>query len=306
MHYDAGGRDASARLQSLWEIVQPYLANYAVSLFPHMATLEHDAASKTGTVPEAWIEHGVKAALMAVAMISVDVDLPQTEAMARRLDKQFKAWPTWEELRCGLKHLRELMRSEMEGRLFFGIPKNLALYYNQEKPFGDAVYEKFPSARTDLTEAGSCLACSRNMAAGFHLMRVIEVGMWEFGRDRQIPLAQSQKIEFAEWGAIIGELEVAVKAIQQWGNSEPKEQAHRFYNSLLAELRSFNDGWRRHLAHVRTTEVPLQDNDALALWGHVERFMLKLSEKVAEGLYTPLKWDAQPWVELNGSTAKSG
>jgi hypothetical protein len=121
-------------------------------------------------------------------------------------------------------------------------------------------------------------------------MRAAEIGLWELGKDRQIPLAKSNKIEFSEWGPIIGELESAIKAITQWQNSPSKEDAHKFYNSLLVEIRAFNDGWRRHIAHVRRSQVPLTDDETRALCGHVERFFKHLATKVSEGNYTPIIW----------------
>ena len=60
-------------------------------------------------------------------------------------------------------------------------------YYKAERPFGDAVFDAFPSARFDIPEAGTCLAVGCNVAAAFHLMRVAEVGMRELGKDRPIP-----------------------------------------------------------------------------------------------------------------------
>jgi hypothetical protein len=121
-------------------------------------------------------------------------------------------------------------------------------------------------------------------------MRAAEVALWELGKDRQIPVAQSGKIEFTEWGIIIDQLETALMAIRQWPNSAAKEDAHRFYNRAVVEIRSFNDGIRRHLAHVRKQQIPIEENEALANWGHVSRFMRTLSEKIAEGKYTPLIW----------------
>jgi hypothetical protein len=94
-------------------------------------------------------------------------------------------------------------------------------------------------------------------------MRVAEVGLWELGRDRQIPLAQSAKIEFTEWGKIIAELEDALKSIQQWPAT--KEEAHKFYNHAVAEIRAFNDGWRRHAAHARPHMPPMSPEEALAM-----------------------------------------
>lgn len=121
-------------------------------------------------------------------------------------------------------------------------------------------------------------------------MRAAEVGLWELGRDRQIPLAQSGKIEFTDWGLIIRELEDAVKAIQQWPNSTTKEDAHKFYNSSLVEIRAFNDGWRRHSAHARPHMPKMEPDEAIALWGHVYRFMNTLATKIGEGNYTQLIW----------------
>src|SRR5271165_5232659 len=116
----------------------------------------------------------------------------------------------------------ELVRDSFKD-LFINVKGGLRKYVNQGLPFGQSVEDAFPSAINDLFEAGNCLAVGCNLAAAFHLMRAAEVGLWELGRDRQIPLALSGKIEFSEWGTIIGELETAVKAIQQWPNSVIKE-----------------------------------------------------------------------------------
>ena len=121
-------------------------------------------------------------------------------------------------------------------------------------------------------------------------MRAAEIGLWELGKDRQIPLAQSGKIESSQWGAIIGELEKAIEGITQWPNSPSKEDAHRFYNPLLVDIRAFNDGWRRHLAHVRKFQLPLAEVEALALCGHVERFLKSMATKISEGNHTPIIW----------------
>jgi hypothetical protein len=36
-------------------------------------------------------------------------------------------------------------------------------YYKAERPFGDAVFDAFPSARFDIPEAGTCLAVGCNV-----------------------------------------------------------------------------------------------------------------------------------------------
>jgi hypothetical protein len=189
-----------------------------------------------------------------------------------------------------LENLNGELARDVFKNLFVCVKGDLRNYVNQDSAFGQAIIDGFPSASNDLYDAGNCLAVGCNTAAAFHLMRVAEVGLWELGRDRQIPLAQSGKIEFSEWGKIIGELEDAVIAIQHWPNSPTKEDAHKFYNSAVVEIRTFNDGWRRHSAHARPHMPKMENDEALALWGHVFRFMNKLATKIGEGKYTPIVW----------------
>lgn len=188
-----------------------------------------------------------------------------------------------------LKALRKTIEMELGKRRFVYVPPEKTRYFAQEKTFGQQVYDAFPSARLDLAQAGDCLACGLDSAAAFHLMRAAEVALWELGRDRQIPAVA--KIESMEWGIIIRELEEEIKKIQQWPNTNLlKEEAHRFYNRALVEIRAFNDGWRRHIAHVRKSQVAMESDEAIALTGHVERFLKTLAFKIAEGQYTPLEW----------------
>jgi hypothetical protein len=240
-------------------------------------------------VPQAWIDEARTGILLAAKLLAVNAELTETGQFVNRIDKEFRSPVLVEELQYSFRHLRELMESEMQKHLFLSISPKLADFYEKERPLGDDVYNAFPLSRFDLTEAGTCLACGNNVAAAFHCMRAAEVGLRELGRDRQIPVAVNGKIEFAQWGAIISELEDAVKKIQHWPNSAAKEEAHKFYNSALMEIRAFNDGWRRHAAHVRS-HPDMQSDEALALWGHVSRFMEKLATKISEGTYTPLTW----------------
>src|SRR5450755_3395689 len=140
-----------------------------------------------------------------------------------------------------LDNLSEELTRDVFKNKFVQVAGDLGPFINQAFAFGEDVAIAFPSATNDLFEAGNCLSVGCNTATAFHLMRVAEVGLWELGKDRQIPCAQSGKIEFTEWGVIIGQLEDAVRAIQQWPNSQTKEDAHKFYNAALVEIRAFND-----------------------------------------------------------------
>jgi len=191
-----------------------------------------------------------------------------------------------------LRHAIDDIHSAAWKRKFLQVSQDRAEYLDNPALFGEKVKVAFPSATNDITEAGNCLAAECYVAAVFHLMRAAEVGLWELGRDRQIELARTGKIEFTEWGIIIGQLEVAVKSIQGWRNSRSKEDAHKFYNSVVVEIRAFNDGWRRHAGHARPYIPSMEADEAMALFGHVRRFLVALSEKIREGTYTPLIWES--------------
>jgi hypothetical protein len=279
--------------------VRSFLTESCCTIFSFFGKFENFAflvSSVHREVPQYLADEALKIVLTASEFCS-KTSLVESQKCADRLLSEM--WPQGlssnkntkvgtDTLQMGFKHLRALMESEMQAQIFFGMTGDLSKYYAKERPMGDEVYNTFPSARFDITKAGTCLACSCNVAAAFHLMRATEVGLWELGRDRRIPLAKSGKIEFAEWGTIIGELEDAVKAIQQWPNSRTKEDAHKFYNSALFQIRAFNDGWRRHVAHVRPAQPEMKDKEALALWEHVESCLSTLSTKISEGKYTSL------------------
>jgi hypothetical protein len=282
-------------LLSLWEIMQKFYLDTFCQLFSVMSQRVQVASTQSASSPRseisrAWIEKTKLEVLMPATVACAQLGLEESVAFAGRLAVEWDTPVRCEEFQWGLHHLSELMQSEMKKLIYVSIPENLATHYKDKAPFGDDVYNAFPSARFDISEAGTSLACGCNSAAAFHLMRAAEIGLWELGRDRQIPLASAGKIEFTEWGKIIGKLETAVQAIQKWPNTPAKEDAHRFYNSALVEIRAFNDGWRRHIAHVRTNQQELQDDETLALWGHVSRFLSQLAGKISEGKYTFLIW----------------
>lgn len=287
------------RLASLWDIVRKFDAWLSVAVFAHMGELIQSAKEmedkRPGSAVPPKVLDGAIAMLLAMLVNAAITELPESIRSAQKMAKSFdesrsntRDHVKYSELGWRLQELKDLMESEMRKQLFLWVPPSKASYFDNEKPMGQQVYDAFPSARLDLTEAGSCLACNRNNAAMMHLMLATEIGLRELGRDRQIPFALSGAIEFKQWGHILDELEKAVEKIQQWPNSHMKDEAQRFYNALLFDLRSFNDGYRKHLAHAR--EHTFTDSDALALWDHVSRFYTKLSTKVAEGQYTNLVW----------------
>ena len=276
--------------------MKPVTVTNISGFFSQIAQLAQVASMGTDDeVPARWREHIATLVLLQADFICGECQLAESSKSVGRIRESLQNDKTVmsSELQWKLDCLRELMESEMKNHLYFSVQGNLAKYVDGKALFGREVQSAFPSIEGDLKEAGNCLAFGCNPAAGFHLMRVAEIGLRELGRDRQIPLATSDRIEFSEWGKVIGQLEESVKAIQNWPNSALKEEAHKFYNYAVVELRAFNDGWRRHAAHPRANMPPMSPEEAIALWGHVERFMKTLAGKISEGKYTSLEWGKQ-------------
>ena len=245
------------------------------------------------------------AALRKVAEVAQRAFLYETLGMVNRLIVEFSGDVLYRNQACaGLHHLHGLMKSEMQKKLFFVIDPTKQKYFKEFsfKPnvfspglptshFGRQVDEAFPTAHSNILEAGNALIFEMNNAAAYHLMRVAEVGLRVLAWDRRVvPKYKGDAIplELAEWGKLIAGTENKVQLIHKWRRNLVREEAHQFYNRLLVEIRAFNDGWRRHIAHNRSHNF--EDDEAIALWGHVARFMETLATKMSEKERTPAIW----------------
>jgi hypothetical protein len=262
-------------------------------------------------IPDDWHKSVLENLTHALVFANV-LELVETRAAIDRLKNNFQRPPSYGQLHYGIHHLLQLMQSEMERRkvlaiepektkyyrdesygmqppLFRGVEN--ALYQSPEPLFGDIAEEAFPSAYMDIVEGGRCLALGRNNAAIHHLMNVAEIGLRALAWDRRVIARQYKKpvpIEFAQWGELIGGVEKKVEEIKKWKSKPLGAEAQRFYNAALVEVRSFNDGWRRHSSHART--YVYQPDETIAMFGHVQRFLGKLSERISETTRTPIVW----------------
>jgi hypothetical protein len=194
------------------------------------------------------------------------------------------------DLKARLISLRELLFNELSKRMLFIIPEGRDFY--NEHLFGGNVSHAFPSAKMDIGEAAKCWALGRNNAVVYHLMSAAEFGLRALARDRRVEIKNQSGnqtlLEFAQWGAILGELQKKIDSIKNWPATPARNEAQQFYSDAIASARGFNDGWRTHISHARSKES--QDDETAALIGHVKRFMMKLSEKISETKFTDEIW----------------
>lgn len=277
----------AARLSSLFSTTMVY-AQSVGRIGAHPGT--------ASTISKELTEH-----LDSARALVLSYQLPESSAFIDRLQENVHSFSTNDEIHYGLRNLLELMQSEMEKRLFFSVEPELGKYYyfppsDIFKPlpptvFGQAVDNAFPSAFMDMMEAGNCLAVGRNNGAVYHLMCVAEVGLRTLAWDRKVIAKHNKQtvpLEFAQWGELIGKLEIEVEKIKKWRSKAVSAEAQQFYNSALIEVRAFNAGWRTHVMHARSHVY--KTDETIALFGHVKRFMGALATKISESARTPYVW----------------
>lgn len=213
-----------------------------------------------------------------------------------------------------LHSLARLMQSELEKLHAFSLEKEKQKYFRDESwgteisPVGLGIappppalfsrraQDAFPSAGMDIVEAGRCMALSRNNAAIYHLMQAAEIGLRALAWDRRVTVLRHKgktvvPLDFAQWGEIIGELGKKKDLINNWKRGKAlREDAFQYYSSVIFEVSSFNEIYRKHISHARGKLY--EDDTAVSCWGHVSRFMDKLAERMSETERTRLVWNA--------------
>jgi HEPN domain-containing protein len=184
---------------------------------------------------------------------------------------------TEKELANNAEDLQEMIQIEMDNILFMTIPSKLAGYFSPiagEPLFGREVLFKFQSAFQDINEAGRCLACGRNTACVFHLMRVVEIGLRAVAQKLRVPFSYS-------WGSYLRKIEEKIKQKSKtkgicWKKDEP------FFAEAAAHLLSVKVAWRNPTMHV---ERDYTSEEAEEVFTSVKSFMKVLATRISDKHY---------------------
>jgi len=172
-----------------------------------------------------------------------------------------------------LKMVRDLVSTEMKGRVYAYIPAEKAKYFTSGKPqlYGEDVDRAFPDARSDIHEAGCCMALTRPTAAVVHLMRVLERALAALGKVFSIPLAHTN------WGSVIEQIESKIRDMHKdaiWKAKPDCKDMQAKYAQAAATFSVLKDAWRNHTMHSRVT---YNEEEAEHIFGNVKMFMRKLA-----------------------------
>jgi hypothetical protein len=165
-----------------------------------------------------------------------------------------------------LEHLGNTIRIEMAQVTFMHIPADRSKFYDQKELLGADVNSKFHGIQYDITEAGNCYSAGRSTACVFHLMRIMETGVQEFGNKLGVTLTNEKN-----WQNILDEINKAIKALPH------KDKATKEMSEASANLYAVKLAWRNEVMHPKDTYT-LEEADNLIR--QVKLFMQQLAKIV--------------------------
>lgn len=197
------------------------------------------------------------------------IDLPTTSGAVLTLAGSVERYGPYNDLanqRVG--SVCQILHLETEDRVFFQIDRS-ELYQQRRPVFGEQVSLEFPRAAYDISEAGKCLALDRATACAFHLMRVIEVGIWRLGTALGIELNTKWG-----WQKLINDgLEPAVNALPE--RTDTERHRKKMLQQARAHLHAIRLAWRNDTMHPKE-QYDIEEADEI--FGHVKTFMKHLVE----------------------------
>lgn len=176
-----------------------------------------------------------------------------------------------------LEDLSNSIKSELSQKQFAFIPERKIPFFEQHDLFGEQVSAAFPSAQSEIKDAGNCLAADLPTAAIFHLMRAAEHGLRGLAKHLRVKVGKS--LEYATWEQVIRGIDRKLERLRAKPRGKKKSEALEFYRLTLSECEMLKDVWRNPVSHARGR---YSEDEALAVLGRVREFMQRLSERVKE------------------------
>lgn len=196
--------------------------------------------------------------------LGLDLTVDQIDRIYKELDTEvvFPHRAFWM-----LEALSDRYRDELARTLCFFVPRDRANFWQDDQPFGQAVYERFPEAVDDVVEAGRCLALARGTASVFHLMRVVERGLKAVAAEMGIPFALT-------WESYLKQIKTRVEKPYA-DMDEYAKKHHVFISEVGAHIADMKRAWRNPTMHVTGTYTLERAED---VYGAVKGFMRHLAE----------------------------
>ena len=215
---------------------------------------------------------GAKAALDLARALCADIPslnpvVPQIDRLLTKLDGGILPLLLYNDM----EHLQHRIFDDLQDHFYYPVIKPLAAVYNNPMPFGEDVFNRFPSAQSDIINAGRCGILGQPTASVFHLMRVMEAGLRVLGREAGIDHAPS-------WEGWLRKLNGKFEEKHQnkssaWKKKEP------LIRDLCGDILAVKYAWRNPTMHI---EREYTIDEAVQIYSAVQNFMVRLATKFGE------------------------
>jgi hypothetical protein len=138
--------------------------------------------------------------------------------------------------------LGKIIMLQLRENLFMFISPDRAAFYAKPQLFGEAVNKRYSACQYDIEESGNCYAAGRGTACAFHLMRVMELAVQEFGTTLGIGLTKEKN-----WQNILDGINKAIKALPG------KDGRTIALSQAAAHLYNVKVAWRNPTMHPKIT-----------------------------------------------------
>jgi hypothetical protein len=149
-------------------------------------------------------------------------------------------------------------RDELTDLVFLYVSKEDAQFYSQQKLFGDAVWKKFKSARSDIQSAGDCFALQQSTACVFHLMRAMETIIRQIGGRIGVTGTDSGK---KTWRKITDEMDHRIGVLPE--STAAQRRRKEALKIARVHLHHVGEVWRNKAMHPSGSYTHRQARDVL-------------------------------------------
>lgn len=168
-------------------------------------------------------------------------------------------------------HLEARLREEMAFFVYYAVAEDKQHLATGTNLFGEPVVQAFPTAKEDIDEAGKCLAFDRGTACVFHLMRVLEAGLYAIAGALEV-----QDIE-PNWANAIDQIDKKIRGLPRKTPQEKVDLA--FYSDASAYLFNVKEPWRNRSVHSGQMYT---EEKAQQIFESVRGFIQVLSTRLTE------------------------
>lgn len=189
--------------------------------------------------------------------------LPSSLIQTKRVIEGFDSFKESGQLIPQIQMIEGRMRDELSAVRFVHITLERVKFLDGPADFGAAVFDAYPEARVEISEAGYCMAVGLPTACVMHLMRALESPLASICAELRVDFAGS-------WGEVLGAINRAIKEIDRSPNSSKPhdwDSRRKFYKETEAQFEHIKDAWRNYAMHGRDS---YSEGQAKVIWEHLK------------------------------------